>query len=123
MFSLIPGSLSINNNEPVIEETQTSRGKKPMAIAHAIAAAARKQEEEKKAFDRVVTVTAELYTDLHRYEPGDTVSGKLYVHCKSLPGVKSKTIRTLLEGKHVEIEVSGNEKVSWLCDDAGGAEP
>ena len=40
MFSLIPGGLSINNNEP--EETQTSRGKKPMAIAHAIAAAARK---------------------------------------------------------------------------------
>ena len=85
-----------------------------MAIAHAIAAAARKQEEEKQAFNRLLTIQSEIYTDLHRYEPGDTVSGKLYVHCKSLSGVKTRTIKTLMEGKHIEIEVSGTEKVSWL---------
>ena len=85
-----------------------------MFLAHAIAAAARKQEEEKKAFNRLLTIQTEIYTDLHRYEPGDTVSGKLYVHCKSLQGVRTRTIKSLLEGKHVEIEVSGTEKVSWL---------
>ncbi len=61
-----------------------------------------------------MTVTADIYTDLHKYEPGDTVTGKLYVNCKSLPDVKSKMIRSMMEGKHIEIEVSGNEKVSWL---------
>jgi hypothetical protein len=28
--------------------------------------------------------------------------------------VKARTIKTLMEGKHVEIEVTGTEKVSWL---------
>lgn len=55
-----------------------------------------------------------MYTDLHKYEPGDTVTGKLYIHCKSLQGVKTSMIHSLMEGKHIEIEVSGNEKVSWL---------
>ncbi len=78
---------------PIIEETQTSRGKQSMPIAHAIAAATRKQEEEQKTFARLLTVTADIYTDLHKYEPGDTVSGKLYINCKSNLGIKTKMIR------------------------------
>jgi len=42
------------------------------------------------------------------------VTGKLFINCKAKEKINTKMIRSLMLDKHVEIEVSGTEKVSWI---------
>ena len=63
---------------------------------------------------KLITVTADIYSDLHVYEPGETVTGKLFISCKAKEPINSKMIQSLMFDKHVELEVSGTEKVSWV---------
>jgi len=83
-------------------------------VSHLIDAAQRRQEEQRRAFQRLLTVTADIYTDLHKYEPGEKVTGKLFINCRSAEKINTKLIRSLMLDKHVELEVSGTEKCSWV---------
>ena len=74
------------NNIPkqlIVEETGTSRGNKPLSVSHMIEAAQRRHEQQRQAFSKLITVTADIYTDLHKYEPGEMVTGKLFINCKA----------------------------------------
>lgn len=42
------------------------------------------------------------------------VTGKLFINCKAKELINTKMIRSLMLDKHVEIEVSGTEKLSWV---------
>lgn len=100
---------------PIVEETQASRAQvmlKP-SMTHAEAALERRQEERKRKFSSIMRLTVDVQTDMAVYEPGDTVSGKVFIRCHQLPGMRMRLIRSLMELKHLEIEVSGKEKVQW----------
>ena len=97
-----------------IEETMTSRGGVKVNLAHAIQAADKKHEERKRRVSRFMKVSAVIQTDLTQFEAGDTVTGNIYIKCDQISNTRSKLIRPLMEGKHLEIEVSGKEKVSWV---------
>ena len=44
-----------------------------------------------------------LQTDKPHYEPGDFVSGKIFIRC----------LRPV-DAKHIELEIKGKEKGSWM---------
>ena len=123
---MVPGGAAPTNtnthlhSEVVIEETQTSRGGAGKAlplknVAHALAAAERRYEERKQRFSKFLQVKADIQLDQALYEPSETVTGKIYIKCVQLAGgTRQKLIRPLMEAKHLEIEVSGKEKVSWV---------
>ena len=42
------------------------------------------------------------------------VTGKLFINCKAKEKINTKMIRSLMLDKHVQLEVRGTEKLSWV---------